>query len=562
MSLACTAQKNGAQLNNDTPKLVVGIVVDQMRYDYLTRFESKFGDGGFMRLINQGFNCKNHHFNYVPTYTGPGHASIFTGTSPMNHGIISNYWYDKYTDKSVYCASDDSVTAVGVTTEKEKMSPRRLKTTTVTDQLRLHTQNRSKVIGISLKDRGAILPAGHTANAAYWFRGKNDGKFITSSYYSNKLPSWVKKFNATKKSYLKTWSTILPIAQYTESGPDNTNFEEPFKGEETDAFTVGKVTKSGPDNTSLEEPFKGRETATFPYDLKALSKENGGYDILKATPFGNEMTTDFAIAAIKNEAMGTDNITDFLTLSYSSTDYVGHQFGVNSIEVEDTYLRLDKDLAKLFTYLDKQVGKGEYTVFLTADHGAVNVPNYLKSQGIPAGYFNKKEFIAKVKEALVTKFEFKGLVKNISNNQIFLDRELIKSYNLNLINIQEFLAQEIVLYTHIDKAYAAKTLSTTQFVSGVGALVQNGFHQKHSGDVVYVLEPAVISYPERGSTHGSSFSYDTHVPLMFYGAGIKKGSTLKKTEVIDIAPTISALLGISFPNGCTGDPLGFVLDEY
>jgi len=219
-------------------------------------------------------------------------------------------------------------------------------------------------------------------------------------------------------------------------------------------------------------------------------------------------------------------------------------------------------LAKLFVYLDERVGKGEYTVFLTADHGAVNVPSYLKSQGIPAGYFNKKDFTAKVKEALLIKFKFDGLVKKISNNQVFLDRELIKSYNLNLIDIQEFLAQEIVLYTHIDKAYSAKTLSTTQFVSGVGALVQNGFHQKHSGDVVFVLEPAVISYPEKGSTHGSSFSYDTHVPLLFYGAGIKEGSTLKKTEVIDIAPTMSSLLGISFPNGCTGKPLGFVLDEY
>jgi len=529
---SCKAQEVKVNSDESTPKLVIGIVVDQMRYDYLTRFESKFSNNGFMRLISEGYNCKNHHFNYVPTYTGPGHASVFTGTSPMNHGIISNYWYDKFTDKSVYCASDASVSAVGVTTEKEKMSPRRMKTTTVADQLKLHTQNRSKVIGISLKDRGAILPAGHSANVAYWFRGKEDGKFITSTYYSNELPKWVNEFNVNVSSYLKTWETTLPINEYTESGRDNTSFEEPFKG---------------------------KELPIFPYNLKELAKENGGYDILKATPFGNEMTTDFAIAAIKNEAMGVDNITDFLTVSYSSTDYVGHQFGVNSIEVEDTYIRLDKDLEKLFGYLDKQVGKGKYTIFLTADHGAVNVPNYLKAQGIPAGYFDKKEFETKVKEALLRKFEYDGLVKKISNSQIFLDRELIRSYNLDLIDIEEFLAQEIVLYKHIDKAYSAKTLSTTQFVTGVGELVQNGFHQKHSGDVIFVLEPAVISYPEKGSTHGSSFSYDTHVPLLFYGAGIKKGNTLKKTEVIDIAPTISSLLGISFPNGCTGKPLEIVL---
>ena len=529
---SCKAQEIKINSDESTPKLVVGIVVDQMRYDYLTRFESKFSDDGFKRLIKDGFNCKNHHFNYVPTYTGPGHASVFTGTSPMNHGIISNYWYDKFTDESVYCASDESVSAVGVITEKEKMSPRRMKTTTVADQLQLHTQNRSKVIGVSLKDRGAILPAGHSANAAYWFRGKKDGKFITSTYYSNELPQWVNEFNINVNSYLKIWETILPIHEYTESGIDNTNFEEPFEG---------------------------KELPIFPYNLKDLAKENGGYDILKATPFGNEMTTDFAIAAIKNEEMGVDNITDFLTVSYSSTDYVGHQFGVNSVEVEDTYIRLDKDLEKLFTYLDTQVGEGEYTVFLTADHGAVNVPNYLKLQGIPAGYFKNKEFKVKVKKALLDKFKFDGLVKNISNNQIFFDRKIIKGNNLNLIEMQEYLAQEIVQYKHIDKAYSAKTLATTQFVSGVGTLVQNGFHQKHSGDVVFVLEPAVISYPEKGSTHGSSFSYDTHVPLLFYGAGIEKGSTLKKTEVIDIAPTISALLGISFPNGCTGEPLEIVL---
>jgi len=322
---------------------------------------------------------------------------------------------------------------------------------------------------------------------------------------------------------------------------------------------IDEYSESGSDDTNFEEPFKGKELAIFPYNLKELAKENGGYDILKATPFGNEMTTDFAIAAIKNEGLGNDAITDFLTVSYSSTDYVGHQFGVNSVEVEDTYIRLDKDLERLFQYLDKQVGKGEYTVFLTADHGAVNVPNYLKSQHIPAGYFNKKEFASKVKKALADRFSFKGLIKNISNNQIFLDRELIKDHNLNLIDIQEFLAQEIVLYKNIDKAYSAKTLTTTQFVTGVGALVQNGFHQKHSGDVIFVLEPAVISYPEKGSTHGSSFSYDTHVPLLFYGAGINKGASLIKTEVIDIAPTISALLEISFPNGCTGKPLVDVL---
>ncbi|MGB0895920.1 MAG: alkaline phosphatase PafA [Flavobacteriaceae bacterium] len=532
MALSLSSKAQNSKVNT-SPKLVVGIVVDQMRYDYLTRFQSKFGEHGFKRLMTNGFNCKNHHFNYVPTYTGPGHASVFTGTSPMNHGIISNYWYDKFTDQSVYCASDSTAKAVGVVTDKERMSPRRMKTTSIADQLRLHTQNKGKVIGVSLKDRGAILPAGHSANVAYWFRGKADGKFITSTYYRNDLPKWVKEFNTNVPSYLKEWDTMLPIQSYTESGPDDTNFEEPFDG-----------------NTSV----------TFPYDLKKLADKNDGYDILKATPFGNTMTTDFAIAAIKNENLGGDAIMDMLTLSYSSTDYVGHQFGVNSVEIEDTYLRLDKDLERLFKFLDKKVGQGQYTIFLTADHGAVNVPNYLKSQHIPAGYFNKKDFKIKVNYLLFSKYEVNHLVKNISNNQIFLDKKLIASAKLNLTDIQEFLVQEIVWLTHVDKAFSATTLSTTQFVSGVGALVQNGFHQKHSGDVIFVLEPAVISYPQKGSTHGSSFSYDTHVPLLFYGAGINKGESLLRTEVVDIAPTIASLLGISFPNGCTGNPIQYVLD--
>ena len=518
------------------PKLVVGIVVDQMRYDYLTRFKSKFGSDGFQRLIAEGYQCKNNHYNYVPTYTGPGHASIFTGTSPMNHGIIANHWYDKFSNKTVYCASDDSVTAVGSSSEKERMSPKRLKTTTVADQLRLHTQNKSKTIGIAIKDRGAILPAGHTANAAYWFRGQDEGRWISSSHYMKALPTWVTKFNKTVDRYLQTWTTNLPIDQYTECGTDENHFEGHFHG---------------------------KESVSFPYDLKKLFKEkkNKGYDVIKYSPFGNAITTDFAIAAIKNEALGKDGITDFLTISYSSPDYIGHRFGVNSVEVEDTYIRLDHELARLLSYLDRTVGKGQYTLFLTADHGAVQVPAYLQSQKIPAGYFDKKAFRSKLEDALNTKFGTSGLIRNISNNQIFLNHEKTISIEEDIDDVQEFIAQEIIHYTHIDKVYTAETLATTQFTTGIAALLQNGFHQRHSGDVIFVLEPAVISYHKTGSTHGSGMSYDTHVPLLFYGYGINKGATYMKTEVIDIAPTIAALLGIEFPNGCTGHPLDSVLKK-
>lgn len=520
---------------NSRPKLVVGIVVDQMRYDYLTRFESKYGEGGFKRMINEGFNCKNNHFNYVPTYTGPGHASIYTGTTPKYHGIIGNNWYDKTIKKMVYCAGDDNVEPVGTTNKAGKMSPRRMQTTSFADENRLFTQGQGKTIGISLKDRGAILPAGHTANAAYWFHGRDEGSWISSSFYMNELPKWVTDFNTSEaaESYLKVWNTVYDISTYTESGTDENNFEGGFKG---------------------------KDKATFPYDLEALSKENRGFDILKATPYGNSLTTDFAMAAIKAEQLGQDNITDILTVSFSSTDYVGHNFGVNSKEVEDTYIRLDKDLERFLNYLDITVGKGEYTVFLTADHGAIDVPSYLQSMNIPAGYLDNKATKTRFEEYVSSKFNNSNLIENVSNNQIFLNRVAIDSLGLNINDVQESMVNELIAYKNVNKVFSASTMTTSNFSTGIESLLQNGYNQKRSGDIILVPESNYISYSKTGSTHGSGLNHDTHVPLLFFGKGIKHGDTYNKTVIPDIATTISAFLGISFPNGATGEVLGFVID--
>ncbi|MBJ6366819.1 alkaline phosphatase PafA [Snuella sedimenti] len=520
---------------HENPKLIVGIVVDQMRYDYLTRFYNRYGEGGFKRMMNDGFNCKNNHYNYVPTYTGPGHTSIYTGTTPKYHGVIANDWYDKDIKDMVYCAGDAAVQPVGTLDKAGKMSPHRMKTTTFADENRLFTQMRGKTIGISIKDRGAILPAGHTANAAYWFHGKNEGHWISSTHYMDKLPKWVNDFNAssTAKSYLKVWNTVYDINSYVESGSD------------LNAFEGG---------------FKGKKTATFPYDLSKLSAQNGGFDILKSTPFGNSLTADFAIAAIDGEALGKDDITDVLAVSFSCTDYVGHNFGVNSKEIEDTYIRLDKDLERLFNSLDEKVGKNNYTVFLTADHGAVDVPAYLQSVKIPAGYLNNSKTRKVFDAFMVASYGSKDLVENISNNQIFLNREKIKALDLHLNDVQEAIVNEVITYESIDKAYSATTMSTTSFEIGVESLVQKGFNQKRSGDIIMVPDPAHISYGKTGSSHGSSLNYDTHVPLLFFGKGIEPGQTLRRTEITDIAPTMSALLGISFPNGAIGKPLEFVLE--
>ncbi len=532
-----TTNEIGASISKTSskPKLVVGIVVDQMRYDYLTRFESKYGNGGFKRMMSEGFNCKNNHFNYVPTYTGPGHASIFTGTTPKYHGVISNNWYDKVSKEIVYCAGDDNVNSVGTENVAGKMSPHRMLSTTFSDENRLFTQMRGKTIGVAIKDRGAILPAGHTANGAYWFHGQDEGSWITSSFYMNSLPNWVTEFNASRaaESYLKVWNTLYDISTYTESGTDDNTFEGGFNG---------------------------KDKAIFPYDLKVLSKKNRGYDILKATPYGNSLTVDFAMAAIKGEELGMDAFTDVLSVSFSSTDYVGHNFGVNSKEVEDTYIRLDKDLERFFNYLDETVGEGNYTVFLTSDHGAVNVPSYLSSVKIPAGYIDNKDRKVKFQSFLMATYGTKDIVEKISNNQVFLNREKVKALGLNLSDVQEAIANEQIGYDDIAKVYTATTMNSTGFSSGVEALLQNGFNQKRSGDVILVNDIAYISYSKTGSTHGSALNYDTHVPLLLFGKGIAKGETYQKTVIPDIAPTISALLGISFPNGATGEVLGLVID--
>ncbi len=538
-SISCLAQKpnkkgNSTQLKS-SPRLVVGIVVDQMRYDYLTRFWNHYNEDGFKRLVNEGFNCKNNHFNYAPTSTGPGHTSVFTGTTPSTHGVIGNTWYDKVENKSVYCASDDTYSSVGTVTDAGKMSPHRMTVSTITDELRLHTQMRGKTIAIALKDRGAVLPGGHTANAAYWFHGETEGNWISSSFYMKELPKWVRDFNTSNKveRYKKVWKTFKNISTYVESGTDKNNYEGKFIGE--------------------------TETS-FPHDLVKHWNANGSYDILKATPFGNSITTDFAIEALEKELLGADDITDFLAISYSSTDYVGHKFGVNSKEIQDTYVRLDSDLQRLFAALDERVGKDEYTVFLTADHGAVDVPSYLKDKKIPGGYVNNTAMKAKFNEYLQYAFGTTEVVKNYSNNQFFLNHKIIANLDLQIADAQNRIALELLKYEEIERVYTADQMRNNNYTSGLPYILQNGYNQKRSGDILVVLKPGFINYPETGSTHGSPQIYDTHVPLLFYGKGIQKGSTVKRTEIPDIAPTIAVLLGIAFPNGTTGKPLSQVLE--
>ncbi|MBW3518345.1 alkaline phosphatase PafA [Flavobacterium sp. NKUCC04_CG] len=528
-----------AQTALPKPKLVVGVVVDQMRWDYLYRFYDRYADNGFKRLLDEGFSCENTYINYVPTYTAIGHSSIYTGSVPAIHGIAGNDFIIQNTGEERYCTQDDGVVGVGVTGKVGMQSPKNLLASTITDQLKLATNFQSKVIGIAMKDRGGILPAGHFADAAYWFDGES-GKWITSSFYMKELPKWVLDFNAAKptEKYLnQTWNTLYPIETYTLSTADNTVYEGKFKGE---------------------------EAPVFPRDLEKLKKDNG-LDLIKGTPFGNTLTLDLAKAAIENESLGKnpEGVTDFLAVSLSSTDYIGHQFGIDAIEIEDTYLRLDADLAGLITYLDEHVGKDEYTLFLSADHGAAHNPRYFKDKKGNAGYFDTKKHKAEINMMLELKFGEREIVNSLMNYQVHLNNALIANEKLDESDIREAVVaymkkiEGVAFVTDMDKTAMAS------IPARIKERIINGYHIKRSGVIQYILEPQWFSGKENGTgtTHGTWGSYDAHIPLVFMGWGVNKGKSNRETHMVDIAPTLAAILKIEEPNGNIGIPIEEVIKK-
>ena len=518
-----------AQSTPKKPKLIVGIVVDQMRQDYLYKYADRYSEDGFKRLINEGFMMKNGHYNYIPTYTGPGHASVYTGTTPATHGIISNNWYVKSTGESIYCAGDSTVTNVGGTPGNGQISPRNLLTTTITDELRFASNKRSKVVGIAIKDRGASLPAGHLGDA-YWFDSEN-GDFMTSTYYHDELPAWVKAFNAKKlpDSYLnQSWETLYPIDTYTQSIADDNPFEASFSG---------------------------KELSTFPYNLAELREQNGGPGLIAATPFGNSLTLDFAIAAIEGENLGKGKETDFLAMSFSSPDYIGHRFGPASIEVEDNYLRLDRDMATLLEYLDKTIGEGEYLIFLTSDHGVADVATYMESEKVPSGNLNVSYIRSQLIGYMIAVYGEGDWILNVSNEQVFLNEKLARDQKLDLGKIEDELALFLLRFRGIKEVYTATTMKTAAFEEGRAHSLQNGYNHKSSGNLLLILEPGWLTGGAKGTSHGTGFTYDTHVPIIFFGWNVKAGSSTRYSTITDIAPTLSMMLGIRLPNGSTGQPI-------
>lgn len=512
----------------ERPQLVVGITVDQMRWDYLYRYQHRWAEkGGFKRMLNQGLECSNTYITYLPTYTACGHSGIYTGSVPAISGITGNDWFDQGKQTKVYCTEDNNVQTVGSSTASGKMSPVNLLTTTICDELKLATNFRSKTIGIAIKDRGGILAAGHSANASYWYDSKT-GDWITSTYYMQDLPDWVKNFNSKAKvdsMYGLGWNTLYPKETYVQSVSNRKSYE-------IRSF--------------------GSQDKAFPYDLKSYAGSN--YGVVAATPHGNTLTTEFGKAAILNEALGKDSICDFLAISYSSTDYVGHAFGPNSMEIEDVYLRLDLELGGFFDFLDKNVGEGKYLVFLSADHGASHVPGFLKENKLPGGFVDDEKLNEALNSTLKQQFNIDNLSLGIMNSQVILNKQAIeKSSKVKEDQVIAYAINWLERQEMVSRAVRLDQLGQATLPEMIKARIANGFFPMRSGNIQILYKPAYISgFLTGGTTHGVWYPYDSRIPLLWYGWRVKKGVTHRSISMSDIAPTLAALLHIQEPNGSVG----------
>lgn len=528
LMIVCISSLSLAQKNEPAkPRLIIGIVVDQMRYDFIWRFWDLYGDGGFKRMVNEGFLCKDTRYNYFLTTTAPGHATIYTGTTPALHGIVDNNWYDRSSGQVIYCTTDSSTKTVGDESAAVSSSPFRLETSTVTDELKLVSKE-SKVIGIAIKDRSAIMPAGHLSDGSYWYDAKT-GNWITSTWYMNQLPSWLEQFNKTKakEDYLdKDWTLLLPRNKYSMCTSDTTAYENPLPGESLPAFPHKMV--------------------------------KGNFNLIIGTPFGNTMTKDVAIEAIKNEQLGKRSATDFLCVSFSSTDLIGHSFGPSSLETADCYLRLDKDIEAFLKFLDEYIGKNNVLIFLTADHGVALNPKFAEDEGLSAGVVQAENLKDKLNQYLSTQFSEGNWIVTAIDQEMYLDKKFIAGTKISEEEVVkkslEFLSKQEGI--NCVSAPAFNTSTCSPFIQNK---IMNGYQAERSGDILYSLAPGWIDWASsKGSSHGTAYSYDDHVPLIWFGWKVMPGSTSEPVEVTDIAPTLSDWLNFAFPSGCTGKPISFI----
>ncbi len=517
-----------AQNNLNRPKLVVGIVIDQMRYDFLYRYQDRYGSGGFNRLLNTGFSAENLHIPYAQTVTAAGHASVYTGSVPALNGIMGNEWYDRAKGRMVYCVEDPGVKILGGNDKSEPMSPRNLWATTIADELRLATNFRSKVVGVAIKDRGSILPAGHFGNA-YWYDGET-GNFVTSDFYMKSLPAWVNGFNNRKvvdSLYKFGWKTLYPVETYKQSDIHDADYQA-----------------------------KSPSAVAHSYDFSGHIGKNFG--AVRSTPHGNTITLEFAKAALRAEDMGKDDITDLLAISLSSPDYIGHQYGPNSVEIEDTYLKLDKELENFFNMLDAEVGAGQYLVFLTADHGVAHVPAFLKKNKyeVSATPSSTRSLVEKIKE----RFGVDSAIEATANYQIYLNHNQITKAKGDKKAISDFIISELKASPEVYTAFSYAEFEAVVLPKEVKEKFAKGYNPKLGGDIQIILKPGYFYGGRTGTTHGAWYPYDAHIPAVFMGWGVKPGRTNRASTMADFAPTLAALLRIQMPNASIGTPISEITD--
>lgn len=534
MSVLVKLSGQGGYLPPDKPRLVIGIVVEQMKYDQLEKFRDRLGENGIKRLINEGTYFKNASFEYMLTQSAPGHATISTGAEPSFHGITSDNWYIPLRNELINCTKDVSVNPVGGSFESGMHSPINLHASTFSDELEMATNKRAKVFGIGMSENSAIFSAGHAADAAYWF-DNTTGTWMSSTYYIDHLPAWVNDFNAMKfsDSYLNgIWSLLKPEQNYYDCQPDSNKFEAGFNG-----------------------------INYFPYDLKKIRLKNNtnsknDFSLLRETPFGNTLTTNFAIKLIENENLGKDDITDYISICYASTDDIGHRFGPSSVEMGDAIFRLDDEIKNLLTFLTDSIGKKNVLIYFTAAHGISEIPAVLEQNRIPSGYFIQNQALQLLRSYLNAVYGEGNWIKGYSERQVFLNRTLIEDARLSLDDVQKKVARFLVQFTGVAAAYPYSAFEANDFGNGNLKRIINNFNPQRSGDVIVTLNPGWVEKEgDYVTNHNSPYEYDSHVPLVWYGWTVNKSIVTRHVNLTDIAATLSSLCKVPAPNASTGEPM-------
>ncbi len=524
----------GAYLPPDRPALVIGIVVEQLRFDQVERFRDKLSENGIKKMINEGTFFRNASYDYMLTQSAPAYSTISTGTEPSYHGITSDSWYLPLKNEFIYCTKDAAVNPVGGSYESGLHSPVNLNASTFADELKIATGKKSKVFALGIKEYSAILSAGHAADGVFWY-DNTSGTWMSSTYYLDSLPSWVNDFNAMNYSeaYLNTtWNLLRQASDYAVCLPDSNKFETGFSG-----------------------------INYFPYNINKMSKPEGrksvrNFAFLRETPFSDAYTTDFAIRLIEKEGLGKDDIPDFLSICYSSTDYIGHRFGPTSVESGDAILRLDKDIEKLITYLNDSLGKKNILVYFTSAHGVSEIPTVMQDTRIPAGYFKQNQALQLLRSYLNAVYGEGDWVKGFSERQVFLNRTLIEDARISLEDIQKKTARFLIQFTGVASAYPYYAFEANDFGNGHLRKIVNNFSPQRSGDVIVILNPGWVEKEEDQLTnHNSPYEYDSHVPLIWYGWIVNRSTVMRRVNITDIAATLSSLCRIPYPNACTGEPM-------